>query len=82
MNTGALENFQPSYLKKIMFCGEAMPTKQFNQWRENNPDAMFANIYGPTETTVDCTYYIVDRDLRMMSRCQSAMAAAIRMCSF
>ena len=62
VNTGALENFQPSYLKKIMFCGEAMPTKQFNQWREKYPDAMFANIYGPTETTVDCTYYIVDRD--------------------
>lgn len=37
VNTGALENFQPSYLKKIMFCGEAMPTKQFNQWRENIP---------------------------------------------
>ena len=62
VNTGALENFRPSYLKKIMFCGEAMPTKQFNQWREKYPDAMFANIYGPTETTVDCTYYIVDRD--------------------
>ena len=62
VNTGALENFQPSYLKKIMFCGEAMPTKQFNQWREKYPDAMFANIYGPTETTVDCTYYIVDRE--------------------
>lgn len=62
VNTGALENFQPSYLKKIMFCGEAMPTKQFNQWRKKYPDAMFANIYGPTETTVDCTYYIVDRE--------------------
>ena len=44
VNTGALENFQPSYLKKIMFCGEAMPTKQFNQWREKYPDAMCANL--------------------------------------
>ena len=39
-----------------------MPTKQFNQWREKYPDALFANIYGPTETTVDCTYYIVERE--------------------
>ena len=62
VNTGALDNFQPSCLKKIMFCGEAMPTKQFNMWKAKYPDAMFANIYGPTETTVDCTYYIVDRE--------------------
>ncbi len=62
VNTGALDKIRPSYLKKIMFCGEAMPTKQFNLWREKYPEAMFANIYGPTETTVDCTYYIVDRE--------------------
>ncbi len=61
-NTGALEGCRPSALKKIMFCGEAMPTKQFNLWREKYPDALFGNIYGPTETTVDCTYYIVDRE--------------------
>lgn len=61
-NTGALEGCRPSALRKIMFCGEAMPTKQFNQWRKYYPDALFANIYGPTETTVDCTYYIVDRE--------------------
>lgn len=61
-NTDALEKVRPSYLQKIMFVGEAMPTKQFNYWRRHYPDAMFANIYGPTETTVDCTYYIVDRE--------------------
>ena len=62
VNTGALEKIRPSHLKKIMFCGEAMPTKQFNLWREKYPEALYANIYGPTETTVDCTYYIVDRE--------------------
>lgn len=62
VNTGALENIRPSALRKIMFCGEAMPTKQYNMWKEKYPDALFANIYGPTETTVDCTYYIVDRE--------------------
>lgn len=62
VNTGALDKIRPSRLRKILFCGEAMPTKQFNQWRAVYPDALFANIYGPTETTVDCTYYIVDRE--------------------
>ena len=61
-NTDALEKCHPSYLQKIMFAGEAMPTKQFNYWRKHYPNALFANIYGPTETTVDCTYYIIDRE--------------------
>ena len=61
-NTGTLEKIAPSSLKKIMFVGEIMPTKQFNLWKAKYPNALFANIYGPTETTVDCTYYIVDRE--------------------
>ncbi|WP_304508230.1 amino acid adenylation domain-containing protein [Anaerotignum sp.] len=61
-NTGALEKVAPESLKKIAFCGEIMPTKQYNMWRAKYPNALFANIYGPTETTVDCTYYIVDRE--------------------
>jgi acyl-coenzyme A synthetase/AMP-(fatty) acid ligase len=28
------------------------------------PDATFVNLYGPTEITVDCTYYVVNRELR------------------
>ncbi len=61
-NTGALEKTAPQCLKKIAFCGEIMPTKQYNMWRAKYPHAVFANIYGPTEATVDCTYYIVDRE--------------------
>ncbi|MDD3393037.1 MAG: amino acid adenylation domain-containing protein [Anaerotignum sp.] len=61
-NTGALEKITPQSLKKIAFCGEIMPTKQYNMWRAKYPNAQFANIYGPTEATVDCTYYIVDRE--------------------
>lgn len=49
-------------LKKILFAGEVMPTKQLNVWRQYLPDAVYANLYGPTEITVDCTYYIVDRE--------------------
>ncbi|MBO5494408.1 MAG: AMP-binding protein [Eubacterium sp.] len=53
---------KPEYLKKVLFAGEVMPTKQLNYWIENLPeDTMFANLYGPTETTDICTYYVVDR---------------------
>ncbi len=48
-------------LKKVLFAGEVMPTRQLNYWIENLPDAMFANLFGPTETTDICTYYVVDR---------------------
>ena len=49
-------------LKRVMFCGEVMPTKQLNIWRSFIPDAVYANLYGPTEITDACTYYIVDRE--------------------
>ena len=50
------------YLKKVLFCGEAMPNKQLNIWRRHFPDLLYANLYGPTEITDACTYYIVDRE--------------------
>lgn len=51
-------------LKRVLFCGEVMPTKQLNIWRSFVPDATYANLYGPTEITDACTYYIVDRELK------------------
>lgn len=58
----AFKNLHPDSLKKIIFGAEAMPTKCFNYWRANYPDAVFVQIYGPTEITGVCTYYIVDRE--------------------
>lgn len=49
-------------LKRVLFCGEVMPNKQLNVWREYLPDVTYANLYGPTEITDACTYYIVDRE--------------------
>ncbi len=60
-NTGALENRSLPALKKVLFCGEAMPNRQLNIWRRNLPDCLYANLYGPTEITDVCTYYVVDR---------------------
>ncbi len=60
-NVGILADKPVPSLKKVLFCGEVMPNKQLNMWRQVYPNALFVNLYGPTEITEVCTYYIVDR---------------------
>lgn len=62
VNFRALDKEKPEYLKKVMFLGEVMPTKQFNMWRKAMPEVQYANLYGPTEATGDCTYYKIQRE--------------------
>lgn len=62
-NMDLLSQFDLSNLKLVWFAGEVFPTKQFNIWRKNLPNATFANLYGPIEITLDCTFYIVNREL-------------------
>lgn len=54
------KSLKPSALRTIIFGAESMPTKCYNYWKANYPDATFIQIYGPTEITGVCTYYIVD----------------------
>lgn len=61
-NIRALNKVQMPYLKKILFAGELMPTKQLNIWRKHLPDALYVNLFGPTEITDIGLYYIVDRE--------------------
>ena len=61
-NLKALGKRDLSSLKKIMFCGEVMPTKQLNMWRQAVPNAIYVNYYGPSEATYACSYYVVDRE--------------------
>lgn len=61
-NLGALDVIQLPNLKKILFAGETMPTKQLNIWRKHVPDATYANLFGPTEITDIGVYYIVERE--------------------
>lgn len=61
-NLRALSKIQMPYLKKILFAGEAMPSKQLNIWRKYVPDALYANLFGPTEITDIGIYYVVDRE--------------------
>ena len=63
-NMKALDAIDLPDLKKVLFAGEVMPTKQLNIWIKHFPNAMFANLCGPTEITDICTYYIVDRKFR------------------
>lgn len=49
-------------LRLVAFCGEVMPVKQLNKWREKYPETKFVNMYGPTEACDACSYYIIDRD--------------------
>ncbi len=61
-NLRALGEVDISGLKKVMFCGEVMPTKQLNMWKKHLPDAKYVNYYGPSETTYASTYYVIDRE--------------------
>ncbi|MGN1458240.1 MAG: amino acid adenylation domain-containing protein [Acutalibacteraceae bacterium] len=60
-NLNLFKYTKPEYLKKVLFAGEVMPTKQLNYWISYFPDIFYANLFGPTETTDICTYYVVNR---------------------
>ena len=61
-NWGIFECKRPLYLRRVLFAGETMPTRQLNYWRSFFPHALYANLFGPTETTDICAYYVLDRD--------------------
>ena len=61
-NTNAFACANLSSLKKVLFCGEIMHTKQLNMWLKALPTITYANLYGPTEITDVCSYYVVNRD--------------------
>jgi amino acid adenylation domain-containing protein len=44
-------------LKRVLWCGEVLPTKTLMHWMERLPHARFTNMYGPTEATCASTYF-------------------------
>ena len=56
------KSLKPKALRKVIFGAESMPTKVYNYWKDNYPEAVFVQIYGPTEITGVCTYHVVDRE--------------------
>ena len=46
-------------LKRILWCGEVLPTPTLVHWMKRLPHATFTNLYGPTEATIASSYYTV-----------------------
>ena len=46
-------------LKRILWCGEVLPTASLIYWMKRLPHVQFTNLYGPTETTIASSYYTV-----------------------
>lgn len=63
-NMKLLERISLPDIKLVWFAGEVFPTRSFNYWRKFLIQAKFVNMYGPIEITLDCTYYIIERELK------------------
>jgi amino acid adenylation domain-containing protein len=48
-------------LKRLLWCGEALPAPTLIYWMKRLPAVTFTNLYGPTETTIASSYYTVPR---------------------
>jgi non-ribosomal peptide synthetase component F len=46
-------------LRRVLWCGEVLPTPALMYWMERLPHTAFTNLYGPTETTIASSYYTV-----------------------
>jgi amino acid adenylation domain-containing protein len=48
-------------LRRVLWCGEAMPTPTLIYWMRRLPHVRFTNLYGPTEATIASSCYTVVR---------------------
>jgi amino acid adenylation domain-containing protein len=44
-------------LRRVIWCGEVLPTPTLVDWMTKLPHASFTNLYGPTEATIASSYY-------------------------
>jgi amino acid adenylation domain-containing protein len=44
-------------LKRVLWCGEVLPTPILIHWMKRLPRVRFTNLYGPTEATIASSYY-------------------------
>jgi amino acid adenylation domain-containing protein len=47
-------------LRRVLFCGEAMPAPVLLHWMRRVPRARYTNLYGPTEATIASSYHDFD----------------------
>lgn len=48
-------------LKRLLWCGEVLPTSVLLYWMKRLPAVTFTNLYGPTEATIASSYYTIPR---------------------
>jgi amino acid adenylation domain-containing protein len=46
-------------LRRVLWCGEVLPSPALCYWMRRLPHVRFTNLYGPTETTVASSFYDV-----------------------
>ena len=46
-------------MKRVLWCGEVLPTPALMYWMKKLPHVTFTNLYGPTEATIASSYYTV-----------------------
>jgi amino acid adenylation domain-containing protein len=46
-------------LRRVLWCGEVLPTPALVYWMKHLPHVRFTNLYGPTEATIASSYYDV-----------------------
>ena len=46
-------------LRRVLWCGEVLPTPSLMYWMQRVPHATFTNLYGPTEATIASSYHTV-----------------------
>jgi amino acid adenylation domain-containing protein len=44
-------------LKRVLWCGEVLPTPILIHWMQRLPQVRFTNLYGPTEATIASSYF-------------------------
>jgi amino acid adenylation domain-containing protein len=44
-------------LRRVLWCGEVLPTPILIHWMTRLPHAQFTNLYGPTEATIASSYF-------------------------
>ena len=46
-------------LRRVLWCGDVLPTPALIYWMQRLPHVTFANLYGPTEAAIASSYYTV-----------------------
>jgi len=46
-------------LRRVLWCGEVLPTPSLIYWMTRLPHVQFTNLYGPTEATIASSFYTV-----------------------